>query len=149
MCAARCLPRRLIVKPGQTLFSPQHRQNIEYSGRRRASRKGSTQRLGYGAKLQAVLVGKGAHRGFRRRSRPILDRIEGDAEPADQLAALRCQQGSGLGVDLEWPVGKDIVRAIDQLDQRFRALFQAWHGLEKLSAGGRVELALEIGSVGN
>src|SRR5579863_8193642 len=83
------LPGGLIVEPRQAFVPSQNRENLEDSRRGGASGQGGPQGLGDGAKFKAVLVREGAHCAFRLRSRPVLDRFEGDAKPADQLAALR------------------------------------------------------------
>src|ERR1700733_12834476 len=57
--------RPLVIEPGQTFLPAEDGQDVEYARGGGAPGERGTQRLSDGAELEAVLVGKGPHHGFR------------------------------------------------------------------------------------
>jgi hypothetical protein len=111
----------MIAKPGQAFLPSQHRQDVEDSRRGGATGQRHAQRLGHRAELEVVTFRECPHRRFGGFRGPRCYGFERFAKPADQPAIFRRQQRCRLGLQLERPVGKDIVGAVDQLDQGFGA----------------------------
>src|SRR5580658_6721469 len=85
----------LVVEPGQTFLPAEDGQDIEYTRGSGAPGECRAQGLSDGAELEAVLVGKGPHRGFGLFGGPVFHCPQGNTKSADQQAVFRRQQGGG------------------------------------------------------
>src|SRR5215203_251535 len=124
----------LIAQACQGLLPPENGHDVEQPRRGCAPGKRGAQRLCRLAELHAERVGVGPHRGLERRRRPLGDGVQTLRHAGEALAPAAFEQRAGLVVEGERPLGVEVIRAVEKLDERLGALLQARHGGEELAA---------------
>jgi len=107
----------LVAQTRDSLLSTENVQHIENTGRCRLAGEGGPERLRHFAKLHPGLLGIGPYRSLEPLRRPGLYRFEPRQQRRKRLARGLVQELLGLGVELERPLGEEIVSAVEQLDQ--------------------------------
>ena len=129
--AKRAKVTERLVKPASLMRArlsslPRQLEDLEDSGRRRAAGQGGPQRLRHRAELDPGFARQDRARPPRspRRSSPRWPRIS-PASVASIARASGVSKALRLVLDHKRPVGPEEPRAVEQFDQRFRALLQA------------------------
>ena len=109
----------------------EHRHDVEQAGRGRPPGQRGAQGLRHLAELRADRLGVLAHHLLEARRRPVVDGAELAVDPGEARPSLD-EQGACLVVELQRPLGIEVVGAVEELDERLGALLQARHGGEEL-----------------